>query len=307
MGTTPPIAGALTGFIGEDGIPVAYFVSANVLTDAAFTVLQAPSGGTTVIALNTAADGTGDEIEVTIADGDNYATASGTVAITAGSYLYQIIVSDSGGALSLSGEYTVETTTGVVAMLTNLAIVKIDGDITGTDANRDIMLNYIIAGVSARMQKWMGRPIDPQTATDEKLDSIGNYVVQTRHYPIISVTTLEENGTALTEDTHFEVGEDDLKEGHIVRISGEYPIAWASGRRVVKVTYEHGYASVPPDLVQAATAQAVQDYNDTLQSGRGWRGLSGKGVDPSASVSYDKDFWEKFTVPVMEPYRRQVV
>ncbi|GAG31346.1 unnamed protein product, partial [marine sediment metagenome] len=186
MGSTPPIPGALTGFIGEDGIPVAYFVSANVLTDAAFTVLVAPSGGTSVIALNTVADGSGDEIEVTIADGDNYATASGTVAITAGSYLYQIIVSDSGGGLSLSGQYTVETTAGVIAMLTNLALVKLDADITGTDANRDLVLNSIIAGVSKRMQNWMDRNIDPSTATDEKIDSVGDYVVQTRHYPIIS-------------------------------------------------------------------------------------------------------------------------
>jgi hypothetical protein len=307
MGSTPPIPGSLTGFVGQDGIPVAYFTAANVLTNASFTVLEAPSGGTTVLNLNTAADGSGSGITVTIADGDNFATASGTVAIAAGSYIYQRVVSDAGGALALSGEYTVSSTTGVTTLLTSLAAVKLDAKITGTDANRDIVLNSIIAGVSVRMENYMDRSISQATATDEKLDSIGDYKVQTRHYPIISVTSLEEDGTALVEDTGFELNEEDLERGQIIRISGDDPIAWASGRRVVKVTYEHGYAAVPADLVQAATAQSVWEFNQTIQSGKGWRGLGSKGVDPSAAVNYDKDHWLREVVPVLEKYRRQVV
>jgi hypothetical protein len=60
---------------------------------------------------------------------------------------------------------------------------------------------------------------------------------------------------------------------------------------------------VPDDLVIAATAEVAQRFNDTKQ-GKGWRGLASKGVDPNASVSYDKEFWLRETIPAMAPYRR---
>ena len=304
--STPPIPGALTGFVGATGTPVAYFDAANVLEYVEFTALEAPSGGTTVVQLNTAADGSGSGISVTIANGANIGTATGSVAITAASYLYQLVTSDAGGALALSGHFVVQRSSGVVTLLTTLAAVKLDGDISGADADRDTVLNSIIAGVSKRMQNWMDRPIVQTTATDEKIDSIGDYKIQTRHYPIISVSSLEENGTALTEDTGFEIEEEDLERGQIIRISGDDPIAWVRGRRVVKLTYIHGFASVPDDLVRAATAQVLQEYHETVQSGDGWRGLASKGVDPAAAIAYDKLVWTRDTIPAMQPYRRQV-
>jgi hypothetical protein len=193
-----------------------------------------------------------------------------------------------------------------MADLTTLAKVKLDGKISGTDADRDSVLESIIDGVSQDMQNWMDRPITQLTATDEKIDSIGDIRIQTMHYPIISVTTLTEDGTALVEDTDFEMQEDDLKRGHIVRISGNYAIAWARGLRVVKITYVHGYATVPVGLEIAANALVLQRFNETVQSGKGWRGLVSKGVDPSATTTYDKDIWTRDIIPAMTPYRRQV-
>jgi hypothetical protein len=72
---------------------------------------------------------------------------------------------------------------------------------------------------------------------------------------------------------------------------------------VVKLTYVHGYAAVPDELVIAATAEVVQRFNDTKQ-GKGLRGLASKGVDPNSVVSYDKEFWLRETIPAMAPYRR---
>ena len=53
-------------------------------------------------------------------------------------------------------------------------------------------------------------------------------------------------------------------------------------------------------------ALIVQKYHETKQSGRGWRGLSSKGVDPNAATSYDKDLWERDVIPAMLPYRRRI-
>jgi hypothetical protein len=153
------------------------------------------------------------------------------------------------------------------------------------------------------MQNWMDRPIVQSTATDEKIDSTGSSVVQTRHYPIISISALTELDAALAEDTGYEIEEQDKERGQIERISGGSPVGWVRGRRVVKVTYVHGFASVPDDLVQAATALVVVKYFETKQ-GKGWRGLASKGVDPNTSVSFDKELWLRETIPAMAPYRR---
>ena len=75
--STPPISGAVAGLVGATGTPVAYFDATNVLEYVEFTALQAPSGGTTVVQLNTAANGSGDGISVTIAPRSQIWRASG--------------------------------------------------------------------------------------------------------------------------------------------------------------------------------------------------------------------------------------
>ncbi|KKK50163.1 hypothetical protein LCGC14_3127790, partial [marine sediment metagenome] len=124
------------------------------------------------------------------------------------------------------------------------------------------------------------------------------------HYPITNITSLSENDTALVEDTNFESLEQDLEVGRIVRISGTSSTGWAAGRRNVKTTYDHGFVSVPDSLVTAATALVVAKYFETVQSGKGWRGLLSKGVDPNAATTYDKAIWERETIPAMRPYRQ---
>ena len=304
---TPPIPGMFSGFVGPViPLTVAYFASANTLERVSFRVVDPPSGGSVTIELNTESDGSGDGISAEILDGDDFATNTGSVTIAAGSYLYQRITAESGNAMSLSGEYEITQQSGVTTMLTSLAEVKSDAAITTTDAVRDQLINRIILGVSKRMQDWMDRVIIQTTTTDEKIDSVGDYVVQTLHYPIISISALEENATALVEDTDYEMQPEDLARGQIVRISGDYPMAWAKGRRVVKLTYINGYAAVPDSLVRAATELVVQEFHETLKSGKGWRGLGSMGTDPSASVTLDKDLWTRQTIPAMAPYRRMI-
>lgn len=296
----------MTGFLNT-GMQVAYFATPNTLTRLSLFATDAPSGGTVTAELNTASDGSGDSISVTIADGDNFATATGAVTIAAGGSLYLIITEDSGSALNLSGEYEVYQTSGVTTLLTTLANVKLDAKISGTDADRDTVLNTLIAGVSKRMQDWMDRPIVQTTATSEKIDSDGFWAILTKHWPIISITSVAlADGTTLVENTDFECLEQDKAKGQIVRLSGGYKTGWERGERVVTVTYVHGYAAVPDDLVTAATTAVVQFFHETQQSGKGWRGLLTKDINPAGSPTLDKTVWEQQVIPAMIPYRRLV-
>ena len=206
--------------------------------------------------------------------------------------------------MNLSGEYELTTASGVSVFFTTLALVKLDADIGGADADRDTVLNGFIAGVTRQMQDWMDRKIVQTTATNEKLDGWFRDEVFTKHYPIISITSLTENDNTLVEDTDFESLGADLLVGRLVRISGTSSTSWAVGRRNIKTTYVHGYAAVPDSLITAATALVVAKYFETVQSGKGWRGLLSKGVDPNAATTYDKAIWERETIPAMRPYRQ---
>lgn len=303
---TPPIPGLLTGFVTPSVVPltVAYFAAANTLTRVSFRVTDKPSGGSVTVELNTASDGSGDSISATIADGTDFITATGSVDIAAGGYLYMRVTAESGSAMNLSGEYEVTQSSGVATMLTTLARVKLDLDISTTDADRDTLITNIISGVSKQMQDWMDRPITETTTTGEQIDSDGSDTIQTRGYPIISVASLTEDDTALVEDTDFEMNEHDLEAGQIVRISGGRPYNWTRGRRVVTLTYNHGYSAVPASLVDAATSLTIARYFETGKSGRGRRGLASKDVEPGASATYDKSIWERETIFAMQPYRK---
>jgi len=307
-GSLPPIPGLFAGWV-DVPLTVAYFSAPNTLTEVTFRLGVPASGGTVTVELNTQSDGLGDQISVVIADGADIGTGTGNVTITAGSYLYQIITAEpSTNAENLSGDYTVSQTSGVTTLMTSLSRMKADLGVTSTDATRDLLFNYIMAGVSSRMQNYMDRKIIQQTTTAERIDSIGDIYVQTHHYPIISVSALTENTTALTEGTGFEMKELDLEIGRIVRIADTdgTPTSWASGKRVVTLTYINGFAYVPEDLIGVATSLSVNAYHESESSGRGWRGLGAKGVDPSSSVSFDKDLWVREAVPVLDRYRRMV-
>ena len=54
----------------------------------------------------------------------------------------------------------------------------------------------------------------------------------------------------------------------------------------------------------AATSLVVAKYHETVQSGKSWGGVLSKGVDPNASVTYDKEIWTRETIPAMTPFRR---
>jgi hypothetical protein len=299
IGTLKTLPGLLTGF--EDTIEkVRDFDEANTLTNLTVRVTDAPTDDLT-LRVHDQADGLGLTADAVILSGTTY--ISQAVSMVTGSGLWQEVVGDSHGAMSLSGEYTMSSATGIATYFTDLTAVKLDANITTVDADRDTVLTSYIAGVTGMMQDWIGRDI-VQGTTTEKIDGHGLDSIFTQRFPITNITSVTEDGTALVEDTDFESVNSDLNQGRLVRISGTKPIAWSSGRRNIAITYDHGYVTIPPGLVTAATALVVAKYYETERSGKGWRGLASKGVDPSATTLYDKEIWQRETIPAMMPFRR---
>jgi hypothetical protein len=188
------------------------------------------------------------------------------------------------------GNYpAIKTIPDVTTSLTSIERVK---EFLQKDEVDDRLMSNLIASVSAEIEADLGRTINQATVTDERIDSIGATKICTRHYPIISISSLTESGTALVADTGYEAKAADLAAGCILRISGGYPTSWASGAGVVKITYVHGYAAVPKGIVQAATELVAFDYRQSGEGG-GRFGLGGKALDTGGTSVYltRSDIW----------------
>jgi len=303
IGSCAPIAGSLSGFAGVI-TKIRDFDAANTVTNVVWRVGIAPDAGTVVMRLHDQDDGLGNYLEATIADGEYYISQDGTLSTTDG--LWQEVVSADNNAMNLSGDYIMQSLSGITDYFTTLARVKQDLNESGVDTDRDTVITSMIAGVTRRMQDWMSRDI-VQGTTTEKLSGHSRGALHVTHYPITTITSLSEASTDLTEGTDFESIGPDLTAGEIFRLSGGEQSKWAFGRRNVAITYDHGYTSVPESLENAATALVVVKWFETVQSAKGWRGMSSKGVDPAASTAYDKDVWLREVIPAMAPYRRAAI
>jgi len=195
----------------------------------------------------------------------------------------------------------IETIPEVTSSLTSVERVK---EFIQSDEVDGTLMSNLIAAVSNEIEGWLDRAINQATATDERLDSIGDEKIHTRYFPIISITSLKENGTALVANTSYEMKDWDKLSGRLLRISGGYPIGWAAGRGVVVVTYVHGYADVPYAIVQAATELVAFDYRQSVPGG-GRFGLDGKVLDSGGGSGYltREQVWEA-QKPRLSPYRR---
>jgi len=252
--------------------------------------------------IRNATAGGGEGISFTIADQTESIVATGSLVVDADESIYLRVSSGNTTSANLTGWVEVSGAAGVTTALTSLARVKEFLNIS--DSSSDAKINTLIAAVSDEVQSEIDRKIIQSTATDEKVDSDGSEIITLNEYPIISVASLEENAVALVEGTDFEAEAQDLEAGQLVRISGSYPIAWLSGNRVVKVTYDHGYSTVPEAIKQAATELVAFDLLQEKRSGSRF-GLGDKIGDAGGSSTYltRLDIW-KAQRTRLNPYRR---
>ena len=235
--------------------------------------------GTVVVELS---NGTDTE-ELTIPD--NTATVTNDISLAVGydEALTLTVTATDAVSENLRGWVEVVGESTVTTALTTLTRVKYFLGLLTNDEN--VILNQLIASVSEEIQRWLGRRIILETETNEPVDSIGRNLIALRHRPIYLISSVTENGTALVEDTDFESVGDDKEAGLLARISGGYPSTWASGRRVVKVTYVHGYLTVPDELQQAATELVAFDFLNSQPGGKRF-GMTQKVLDSGGTSSY---------------------
>lgn len=91
------------------------------------------------------------------------------------------------------------------------------------------------------------------------LDSKGWARLFLPELPVVSVAAVVEDGETLTVDDDYKLGE----HGILHRTGGA---KWASGIQIIEVTYTHGYATLPDDIVAIATRAASRAYQSGLRA-----------------------------------------
>lgn len=144
--------------------------------------------------------------------------------------------------------------------------------IPAADTSNDTLFELLIDGVSEAFNKYVGRTLAKTTYTAVYIDGNGKESLLLPQYPVASITSITEDGNALTE------GEDNdyllyAASGILKRVSG----AWAKGPKTIKITYVAGYVvqgvtvtapdiALPADLKLACMMQVAREWQKTKGS-----------------------------------------
>ena len=88
------------------------------------------------------------------------------------------------------------------------------------------------------------------------LDCAGGWKIFLPEIPVISVATVVEDGEPLVVGTDYQLGQ----YGILRRMDDD----WAVGTQILQITYTHGYAVIPDDVVGVCTRAAARAYQAGL-------------------------------------------
>lgn len=91
------------------------------------------------------------------------------------------------------------------------------------------------------------------------LDSRGGARLFLPELPVVSVASVVEDDEMLDVDDDYKLGQ----HGILHRVGGA---RWATGIQIITVTYSHGYATLPDDIVAIATRAASRAYQSGLRA-----------------------------------------
>lgn len=232
---------------------------------------------------------------ITAGQAEQQETLATPVDLLSGEILDVRITAGGTDAMTLSGWVEILYLSG--DWLTTLARVKRSLNLVDTDS--DEVLTEVIASISARMRRYMGRQITTVTRTLERYSHGGkSYRLQLAEWPLISVDAVQVDGEVV------DAADRDVQEavGHVLYGAAGSQSDWPRGTRHIEVTYTAGYAEVPDDIEQAATTQVAWDFAKRRRPGE-----RSSVVDEGNVQTYMVDAWAPEVLSVMDRYRRSEV
>lgn len=169
------------------------------------------------------------------------------------------------------------------ALLPIVSLADTKAHLNITTSTDDEELRRTIAVASEAAESYCNRVFRRQTVTE--YHDGGKQAVLLRQAPVLSITTVVENGTTLTSTDYTA----DLNAGLVYRGSAAAPWQWYYGIQVVVITYVAGYTD-PPQAAQ----QAVLELTRHL-----WQTQRGNVALPSLGGADDPIGWGQtaFSMP----------
>lgn len=159
--------------------------------------------------------------------------------------------------------------------------VKRHLNIPVTTTTDDDELRGFILSASAVVESIVGT-VGRKTVT-EKYSGLRQQAILLRRGPVITVTSVTENGIALTADVDYSVSD----AGVLSRLAGRwYPRPWRAGINNVVVNYVAGRMEIPPNIVDA-TKELIR-INWRPQTGGNYSVFSGGRQDDSGQLSFNE-------------------
>ena len=196
-----------------------------------------------------------------------------------------VFTGSNAGAVTDTFTVNAASPTGIVS----LADAKDHLNITSTTGDEE--LRRFIGVASAACENYTGRTWRRTTYT-ETLDG-GSAAVVLAHPPVLSVTTVTENGATVAAS-----GYSVSTTGVVARVSGYGLTSWYPGYRNVSVTYVAG-AAVVPDSITHGVLEMVRHL---------WSSQRGASLPLSVSASDEWSPADSFSIPrrvqeLWEPHR----
>ena len=170
----------------------------------------------------------------------------------------------------------------------------------------DALFETLIDGVSEAFNAYVGRALAKTTYTAAYFDGNGQGGFLLPNYPIVSITSITEDGNALTEgeDSDYLLYAD---RGILKRVMG----AWYKGSKTIKLTYVAGYVvqgatvtapdvALPADLKLACMIQVAREWKKATLSE--W-GVISKSSPDGATISRVEAGLLKEVREILDRYR----
>ena len=129
-----------------------------------------------------------------------------------------------------------------------------------------------IAEATEAIRNYCHQYIELVSDDEITLDCAGGSRLFLPELPVTEVTEVIEDGEILTEDDDYKLGQ----YGILHRVNQD----WAAGVQIITVTYPHGHATLPDDIVTVATRAAARSYQAGLKASetKGVPGVSAKSL-----------------------------
>jgi len=133
-------------------------------------------------------------------------------------------------------------------------------------AGEDAYLQSLLNAAAGMVDGWCNTTFVSSNVALEKHNGTGSRYLQLRRRPVLSVSTVELDGTTYSSDAYeidYEHGQiiipdddEDSRNPRIWRSANAMRIGWPLGTQNIAVSYSHGHSAVP-DEVTVATCQVA--------------------------------------------------